>query len=355
MSAGSRAANAAQASLSDHARPFRELRAGVAQDGDQTQFVQDAGPQIARDALHFFGRLAEQLAEFRSPRRFAGPSRGRKFVRQRLAADEDGAEQLGDVVVQFEGHAPALGFLHLHHAVRQGPQHFLVAPGLRHVRHHHADDRVVRNLRWPAARMEICAGMCEPSPAWSSTWILEPDLAGPFHERSERGPVCGGEKAAKGTAHHLLQRAFDHAGEALVGVQNHLVRRQRQRPFVHGFDEHAVGVLGAFQREHLRAFLARDHHRIHLAGADGAERFLGVGQAGAEFGEFAGLARGAVGAWLAACSFHSAILPFVIKSNSTNRPVMFVRLPMNRRTGGGNSMMSVGVATIWFARASSGC
>ena len=38
---------------------------------------------------------------------------------------EDGAEMLGDVVVQFEGHAPALGFLHLHHALRQGPQQFL--------------------------------------------------------------------------------------------------------------------------------------------------------------------------------------------------------------------------------------
>ncbi len=68
--------------------------------------------------------------------------------------------------------------------------------------------------------MEICTGNCEPSPACSSTWILEPDLVGLFQERSERGLVCGGEKAAKGTAHHLLQRAFDHPGEALVGVEN---------------------------------------------------------------------------------------------------------------------------------------
>ena len=119
-------------------------------------------------------------------------------------------------------------------------------------------------------------------------------MAGPFQERSERGLVLGGEKAAKGTAHHLLQRAFDHPGEALVGVKNHLVSRQRQRPFVHGFDEHAVGVLGAFQREHLRALFARDHHRIHFAGADGAERFLRFGQAGAELGELAGLRRAEV-------------------------------------------------------------
>ena len=33
--------------LDGHARPLRELRAGIAQDGDQTQFVQDTGAQIA--------------------------------------------------------------------------------------------------------------------------------------------------------------------------------------------------------------------------------------------------------------------------------------------------------------------
>ena len=50
-----------------------------------------------------------------------------------------------------------------------------------------------------------------------------------------------------------------------------------------------------------------------------------------------------------------ARLPLVTKSNLMNRPVMFARLPMNRRTGGGNSMMSVGVATIWCLRANVGC
>jgi hypothetical protein len=45
-----------------------------------------------------------------------------KGFHQRLAAEDDGAEQLGDAVVQFEGHAPALVLLHLHHAVRQRPQ-----------------------------------------------------------------------------------------------------------------------------------------------------------------------------------------------------------------------------------------
>jgi hypothetical protein len=81
-----------------------------------------------RDALHFFDSLADYLMEFyRLSLRW--PVARRKLVRQRLAANQDGAEHLGNGVVQFEGHAPALGFLHLHHAMRQGPQNFLVAPG----------------------------------------------------------------------------------------------------------------------------------------------------------------------------------------------------------------------------------
>ena len=162
-----------------------------------------------------------------------------------------------------------------------------------------------------SGRMEICTGICEPSPAWSSTWILEPDLPARFRSGRSVARSSAERKRRKELPDHLLQRAFDHAGEALVGVENHLVRRQRQRPFVHGFDEHAVGVLGAFQREHLRALLARDHHRIHFAGANGAERFLRFGQAGAELGELrADGARRAAERGLAAGSFQRAILAF---------------------------------------------
>ena len=102
-------------------------------------------------------------------------------------------------------------------------------------------------------------------------------------------------------------------------------------------------MLGAFQCEYLGALFARTQNRIHFSAADGAERSLSVGQADPEPGEFAGR-RGAGGAW-AARSFR-VILSFLIKSTLTDRPEMFARLPMNRRTGRGNSMMSVGVATI---------
>ena len=256
--------------------------------------------------------------------------------------------------------------------------------GLRHIGHHETEGCALETIlgQWPNGdlhrHLRSVAGL-------EHHLGFRARFAGPFHQQPERYPVFGGEKAAKGTAHHLLQRVFDHPGKALIGVEDHLVRRQRQRPFVHGFDEQAVGALGAFEREYLGAFFARDHHRVHLAGADGAEGFLGVGEAGAELGKFAGRSatslrsqrmivpravefigasrsgdalrardRPRSGTFLAG-SFQSAMFTFLIKSNSTNRPVMFIRLPMKRRSGGGNSMMSVGVATIWFLRASLGC
>ena len=205
-------------------------------------------------------------------------------------------------------------------------------------------------------------------------------FGGPFHERFEHRPVCVRKKAAKGAARHLLERIFDHPGEALVRVENRLVRRQGQRAFVHGFDEQPVNVLRPVEREHLGTFLASHHHAVHFAGADGAERFFRCREAGAEPGEFVGRCAGggAGGArhferavfggrssgahgvtrptgLINAGRLHSAILPFLIRSSSTNRPLMFAKLPMNRRSGLGSSMMSVGVATIWFVRASAGC
>ncbi len=264
-----------------HSGAMSELRAGGAKDGFQSQFVQHAGPEVAGDALHFLGRLAEHLAEFHRLER-------RQFLHERLATKEDGAEQLGDVVVQFEGHAPALGLLHLQHAVGQGPQQLLVAPGLRHVRHDHADrhafkadlgDFLDRDLHRQARavggdelHLQLGAG-----------------LGDVLHERPERGTVLEGNKPAEGTARHLFERELDHAREASVGVKDRLVGGERERAFVHGLDEHTVGVLGSCQGEYLRALLARADDGIHFSVADGAEGFLGFGQASAESGKLAGL------------------------------------------------------------------
>ena len=82
----------------------------------------------------------------------------------------------------------------------------------------------------------------------------------------------------KQTARHLLQRAFDHVGEALVGVKNRCLRRQRNRPFVHGFNEDPVGVIGTFERENLRTGFTGHHHRIHFTAANGVEGCFRLGQ-----------------------------------------------------------------------------
>ena len=140
-------------------------------------------------------------------------------------------------------------------------------------------------------RMEICAGTSRAVRGMEHHLDLGTGLGGPFQQRSKHRPVRRREIAAEGTADHLLQRALDHPGEALVGVQNRLVGRERQSALVHGFDEHAVGVLGAFQREHAGTLLARDHDRIHVAAADRVSVSSASARRDAERGELAGRTR----------------------------------------------------------------
>ena len=125
--------------------PPGKLGADAVEAGDEADVIQDAGVEIARDAFHFLDGPADDGVEFFG---FA-PGRavaGGELVHQHLAADEHGAEHLGDGVVQFKGHAPTLNLLHLHHAVRQGPQYFLVVPGLGHVRHHDPKGRAFETI-----------------------------------------------------------------------------------------------------------------------------------------------------------------------------------------------------------------
>jgi len=62
---------------------LREFRARVAQHGEQSQFIQDAGSQVARDALRLAGRVAEHQAEFdRLPLR--GAAVRRELVRKNV-------------------------------------------------------------------------------------------------------------------------------------------------------------------------------------------------------------------------------------------------------------------------------
>jgi hypothetical protein len=81
--------------------------------------------------------------------------------------------------------------------------------------------------------IEICTGVLEPSPVISMICNFAPSLSRRAMSDLSVAPVLNREKAPERAADHLAQRQLDHSGEALVGIEDHLVRRQRQRPLVH--------------------------------------------------------------------------------------------------------------------------
>ena len=138
----------------DPAGAAGKLGARLAEGRRQPQLIEHARPQVVGDALHFFDGVAEHVAQcFRLGARRTGASR--QAVHERLAAKLDGAEQLGDVVMEFERHAAALGLLHLHDAFGQGPQLILAEPGRRHIRHDDAQGRSVGPRRGQRAKRDL--------------------------------------------------------------------------------------------------------------------------------------------------------------------------------------------------------
>jgi len=149
-------------------------------------------PQTARDALPLFWPSGQHLTELH-----ASCFNGRRAPRvgsPALAANEDRAEKLGNVVVQFEGHAPRSASCactrrwdnaRSNCSLRRGSV-MSVTPcrssRARTVLCQRTNGDLRRNVRTVAAL--------------SSTWILEPDL-GPCQEPLERCPVIGGEKSRK--------------------------------------------------------------------------------------------------------------------------------------------------------------
>src|SRR5204862_6953176 len=123
---------------------------------------------------------------------------------------------------------------------------------------------------------------------------------------------------------------------------DYLVRRQGTLAFLHRRDQHAVGVSGPFERNHLAAALT--DYRNHLTSTYGAECFLRLGEAHPKFREI--IRRNPARGRRAWGGFQSGILFLAIISRGTNSPVVFSKLPMNRRIGRGNSFTRVGVATI---------
>src|SRR5207245_4587018 len=66
----------------------------------------------------------------------------------------------------------------------------------------------------------------------------------------------------------------DQLGEAKIAVEDVPGPRQRHRALLHLLDEHPVGLLGALEREELRAVRAIDDEGVDLALPNGAQRLL---------------------------------------------------------------------------------
>src|ERR1039458_6703860 len=168
--------------LERHARPFHKLRVGHLQRRDQTQFVQFVGPQTAPDALHFFGSSADHLVDFRRVSTCRTVA-DRKFFRQRLAAAEDDVEKLGNVDAQFVGYASrsasctcttrCVKARSISSLCRASVMSVTTMPKL-----------ALSAPFFASGQLDICAGICEPSPALSSTWILGPAVS--VHSKSGR-------------------------------------------------------------------------------------------------------------------------------------------------------------------------
>jgi len=107
--------------------------------------------------------------------------------------ERDGAEMLGDVVVQFEGHASALGFLRVDHAfvkARSSPR----SAGLGQVGYNHSEDRAGGNIAWQRADRDL-HGQLRTVAGFEHHCIFEPDWSALQSDR--RFPVFDGEKTPK--------------------------------------------------------------------------------------------------------------------------------------------------------------
>ena len=83
-----------------------------------------------------------------------------------------------------------------------------------------------------------------------------------------------------------IERHLDDLGESVIAVENSAVGTDGDSAFLHAFDEHTVGGIGAGEREYLVAMRARHYDRIDLSVPDGRERFLGSAQPGLQLLDF---------------------------------------------------------------------
>jgi hypothetical protein len=77
------------------------------------------------------------------------------------------------------------------------------------------------------------------------------------------------EQAIEPFSNKFRGRAAGQLRQPLVGVEDRIVRVERERAIAHALDHHAVGLVGAFQHENTKAVRALHHDGIDIAAMDG--------------------------------------------------------------------------------------
>src|ERR1043165_212856 len=144
---------------------------------------------------------------------------------------------------------------------------------------------------------------------------------------------------------HFFQRLFYHLGKTAVAEEDLSLINQGQRPFVHRFDQQAVRSFRPFEREDLIALRSGDHQRVHFALRDRAQGLFGFRQPRSKRSLVCSRDRHTVH------DFES----FLRKLSPNKTLSVSAKSPISRRSGGGNSLMSVGAAMIWSFFAKAGC
>jgi len=151
--------------------------------------------------------------------------------------------------------------------------------------------------------------------------------------------IAGADERLDLRADHFLEARPHHLGEPPVAVQDGALVRQRDRALEHLLDEHAVGLLRAFEAEDLVAVRAGHDQRVDLAVADRGQRLLGLAQAVAEFLKLDDGSGGLV---------HVALRLFLLggRRRSGRRAPLRARRAVSRRTKVQPHQYAIGVGKI---------
>jgi hypothetical protein len=157
------------------------------------------------------------------------------------------------------------------------------------------------------------------------------------------------QKSLYSRTDYFLKWQADKTRELVVREENQTIGRQRQCAFSDILNDDPLGLVGAFKSVDVIPVVQtrREHQPRRFVSL---EEFLRLPLIGSEVRDsvLADLSRGQTAPW----RFSSDFAPHPRPANTRGRSE---RSPMNRRTGEGSCLISVGVATIWSGLMRSGC